>query len=179
MTPNRPMRREPATCPPSGVLSFARLAVINRGAQVPRIHVPHFVSVMSRVSPTLSKQERKLQVLYRLIGVPFHPAVALLAFVPYFFSWTGVASVLLGHLLITLFGVNIGYHRLLAHLSISCSKGLERALAALGVLNVQFGPAYWVAIHRRHHHMTDVPGDPHSPRDGFWKSHLFFLYPLT
>jgi stearoyl-CoA desaturase (delta-9 desaturase) len=129
--------------------------------------------------PVLSEHDRKLQQLYRLIGVPFHHAAALLAFLPYFFTWTGVASAVLGYLLIALLGINIGYHRLLAHRGISCSKGVERVLAALGVLNVQFGPAYWVAIHRRHHHLTDVPGDPHSPRAGFLKSHLFFLFPLS
>lgn len=133
---------------------------------------------MSSLSPVLSNHDRKLQQLYRLIGVPLIHAAALLAFVPYFFTWTGVASAVLGYLLIALLGVNIGYHRLLAHRSIACPKGVERALALLGVLNVQFGPAYWVAIHRRHHQLADSAGDPHTPRDGFWRSHLFFLFPV-
>lgn len=58
-------------------------------------------------------------------------------------------------------------------------QGWERFFALLGVLNLQFGPAYWVALHRRHHHLTDKAGDPHSPRDGFWRSHLFFVYPIN
>ena len=37
---------------------------------------------------------------------------------------------------------------------------------------------YWVANHRRHHHFSDRPGDPHSPRQNFFWSHMgwFLIY---
>lgn len=37
---------------------------------------------------------------------------------------------------------------------------------------MQRGPARWVAVHRRHHQMTDSLGDPHSPQSGFLYSHV-------
>ena len=34
-------------------------------------------------------------------------------------------------------------------------------------------PRQWVAVHRKHHAFTDVPGDPHSPvLLGFWRVQL-------
>ncbi len=32
-------------------------------------------------------------------------------------------------------------------------------------------------VHRKHHQYTDVPGDPHSPREGVWWSHILRLFP--
>ncbi len=72
-----------------------------------------------------------LQFIHLLAGVPFtFHLVACLAFIPYFFTWTGVASALLGYFFIAALGINIGYHRLLAHRGVSCSKGWERFFAA-------------------------------------------------
>lgn len=105
--------------------------------------------------------------------VAYH-LVALLAVVPYFFSWAAVALAVGGYA-IALLGINIGYHRLLAHKGIACSKRVEHVLAVLGVLAAQFGPAYWVAIHRRHHHHVDDASDPHSPRTGFLWAHMGWL----
>jgi stearoyl-CoA desaturase (delta-9 desaturase) len=36
----------------------------------------------------------------------------------------------------------------------------------------------WVATHRMHHHHSDEPGDPHSPRHSFFWSHMgwFLIY---
>jgi len=101
--------------------------------------------------------------------------LALLAFFPYFFSWTGVWLAVIGAF-VSSFGINVGYHRLLAHKGLSCSKKVEHCLALLGVMAYQFGPAYWVAIHRRHHQSTDVEHDPHSPRTGLWWSHIGWLF---
>ena len=74
--------------------------------------------------------------------------------------------------LITCFGITLGYHRLLTHRSYSCSKWLRRLLTWLGAGAMQRGPALWVAIHRRHHQMTDLHDDPHSPLAGFTHSHI-------
>jgi stearoyl-CoA desaturase (delta-9 desaturase) len=35
----------------------------------------------------------------------------------------------------------------------------------------------WVATHRQHHQFSDQPGDPHSPRNGFWWSHCLWFIP--
>ena len=41
----------------------------------------------------------------------------------------------------------------------------------LGASATQKGPLWWAGGHRRHHKYSDLPGDMHSPRDGFWYSH--------
>ncbi len=69
-------------------------------------------------------------------------------------------------------GINIGYHRLLTHRGFRCPKWLERALVLLGVCNLQEAPAYWVAVHRRHHQFADEDPDPHSPLISFFWSHV-------
>ena len=38
----------------------------------------------------------------------------------------------------------------------------------------------WVATHLEHHARSDRPGDPHSPRDGFWHAHMgWMIGPFT
>jgi stearoyl-CoA desaturase (delta-9 desaturase) len=104
----------------------------------------------------------------------FH-ALALLAFVPYFFSWTGVALVFIGNYVFGSCGVNIGYHRLLTHGSFKCSKWLEHLFALLGVCSLQDSPIRWVAVHRMHHQYSDQRPDPHSPLAGFLWGHVGWL----
>ena len=44
---------------------------------------------------------------------------------------------------------------------------------ALGALSVEGSPLVWCAVHRRHHELSDQPGDPHSPHlhgDGLWNT---------
>jgi fatty-acid desaturase len=100
------------------------------------------------------------------VFVVFH-LLALLAFVPYFFTWTGVALVLVGNYVFGGLGINIGYHRLLTHRGFRCPKWLERAFALLGVCALQDSPVRWVAVHRIHHQHSDTGADPHSPLVSF------------
>jgi fatty-acid desaturase len=72
-------------------------------------------------------------------------------------------------------GLAMGYHRLLTHRGYSTSKWLEYCIATCGTLALQGGPIYWVAVHRMHHRHTDKEGDPHSPRDGKWWSHIGWI----
>lgn len=82
-------------------------------------------------------------------------------------------ALLVGFYLLTCFGITLGYHRLLTHRSYACSVGLRRALVWMGAAAMQRGPARWVAVHRRHHQMTDIEGDPHSPSSsGFLYAHM-------
>ena len=89
--------------------------------------------------------------------------LALLALVPWFFSWSGVAWVLIGHHLFGMLGITLGYHRLLTHRGFSCPKWFEYTLALLGICSLQDTPARWVALHRKHHQHSDEQPDPHSP----------------
>jgi len=117
---------------------------------------------------------RGLNLKYAAGIVAVH-LVALLAFVPWFFSWTGVVLALLGLYVFGTLGINIGYHRLLTHRGLSCPRWLEHALACLGVCCVQDSPLVWVAQHRRHHQYADKACDPHSPLASFLWAHIGWL----
>ncbi len=104
----------------------------------------------------------------------FH-GLALLA--PWFFSWSALALTIGLHWLIGSLGICLGYHRLLSHRSLKVPKGLERLLVTLGALALQGGPIFWVSGHRRHHAYTEDPDqDPHSSAQGFWWSHIVWLF---
>jgi fatty-acid desaturase len=109
------------------------------------------------------------------IGLGIYHLLALLAFVPWFFSWTGVVAAVLGFYVFGVFGINIGFHRLLTHRSFNCPKWFEHVLAILGVCSLQGPPAFWVAAHRRHHHHADEQSDPHSPLVNFFWAHVGWL----
>lgn len=98
-----------------------------------------------------------------LVGFVVVHALALLAVLPWYFSWTGVVVFAIGLYVFGVLGINIGFHRLLTHRAFSCPLWLEHTFAVLGTSCLQFSPAFWVAIHRRHHHYADEELDPHSP----------------
>lgn len=110
-----------------------------------------------------------------VISISVVHLLALLVFVPYFFSWAGVVTFVIAHHLIGSVGICVGYHRLLTHRGFTCSKWLERFLALLGVCSLQDTPARWVAIHRMHHRYSDRRPDPHSPFVNFLWSHCGWL----
>ncbi|MGD0346838.1 MAG: fatty acid desaturase [Terracidiphilus sp.] len=72
-------------------------------------------------------------------------------------------------------GIGMGYHRLLTHRGYSTPKWLEYCITTCATLALQGGPIYWVGVHRIHHRYSDKGGDPHSPRDGKWWSHMGWI----
>jgi stearoyl-CoA desaturase (delta-9 desaturase) len=117
--------------------------------------------------------ERPAKIDWRYAaGVAGFHVFALLAFFPWFFSWTGVLLVPLGIYAFGTVGICVGFHRLLTHRSFSCPRWLERTFVILGTCSVMETPAYWVAIHRKHHQYADHEHDPHSPLRSFLWSHL-------
>jgi fatty-acid desaturase len=109
------------------------------------------------------------------IGLAAVHVFALLAFVPWFFSWTGVVLAFLGLYVFGALGISLCYHRLLTHRGFVCPKWLEHTFAILGLCCVQDTPARWVAIHRRHHEEADQQPDPHSPLVNFLWGHMGWL----
>ena len=109
------------------------------------------------------------------LTVGFYHLVALLAFVPWFFSWTGVVLAVLGAYMFGALGINLCYHRLLTHRGFVCAKWLEHTLAILGVCCMEDSPARWVAVHRRHHQHADERPDPHSPLVNFFWGHVGWM----
>jgi fatty-acid desaturase len=101
--------------------------------------------------------------------------LALLAFFPWFFSWSGVTLTVLGTFLTGSLGISLCYHRLLTHRGFRCRKWLEHTLAVLGCCALQDTPVRWVAVHRRHHQHADEQPDPHSPLVSFLWGHLGWI----
>ncbi len=101
--------------------------------------------------------------------------IAVLAFFPWFFSWTGVILLIVGILVFGLLGINLCFHRLLTHRGLVCPLWLERSFAFLGACCLQDSPPHWVAAHRKHHHYADDERDPHSPLVGFFWAHMGWL----
>lgn len=101
--------------------------------------------------------------------------VGLLA-APFYFTWKAVAIMALLHWLTGGIGVCLGYHRQLTHGSFSTYRPMRWLLALLGGLSGEGSALTWVANHRKHHAFSDQEGDPHSPRDGgFWSHMLWFI----
>ena len=103
-----------------------------------------------------------VMVIYHILAV-----IAL-----FHFSWKGVGVAAVLWFISGSLGIGIGYHRLLTHRGFRSPKWLEYCLAVCGTLALEGGPIFWVGIHRIHHQLTDREGDPHSPRDGKWWSHM-------
>ena len=116
---------------------------------------------------------RRVLWIYAAPIISIH-LLALLAFVPYFFSWTSVIVMLVSIEIYGL-GISLGYHRLLAHRSLTVPKWLEHGFAMFAACSLQDTPAKWVANHRMHHIHSDEQDDPHSPMVTFLWSHFEWL----
>ncbi len=94
---------------------------------------------------------------------------------PFYFSWSGLALAFLLHWMTGSLGICLGFHRLLTHTGLEVPVWLQRTPATIGTLAGEGGPISWTANHRKHHAFSDQVGDPHSPRDGKWWAHMFWL----
>ena len=93
----------------------------------------------------------------------------------WFALWTAVALYALRMFAITGF-----YHRYFSHKAFNTSRPLQFLFAVLGAASVQRGPLWWAAHHRHHHRHADTERDIHSPRHGFWRSHMgWFMTPRS
>ena len=91
------------------------------------------------------------------------------------FTWTAFAVSVFLYWMCTGLGISMGYHRLHTHRSYQVPRWMEYFFAICGALTLEGGPLFWVAVHRLHHQKSDQPGDPHSPRDGAFWSHMGWI----
>ncbi len=91
------------------------------------------------------------------------------------FSWQRLAVALVLYYIATGLGISMGYHRLHTHRSYRVPRLIEYFFALCGTLTLEGGPIFWVAVHRVHHQNSDLPGDPHSPRDGAFWAHMGWI----
>jgi stearoyl-CoA desaturase (Delta-9 desaturase) len=71
---------------------------------------------------------------------------------------------------ISVFITTIYLHRCLTHRGLELNRGLALLMHAHLSLFTGIKPREWVAVHRKHHHFSDMEGDPHSPLlFGLWR----------
>ncbi len=138
-------------------------------------------AAVAEANPAVSKLARPASVAgnkflwrYAITLAAMH-VLAGLAFVPALFVPASVAICVIG---VFLFGqgINLGYHRLLAHRSLVVPRWLEQSFVVLALCSLQDTPMRWVAAHRHHHKHSDERDDPHTPRAGFIWSHFGWLF---
>lgn len=83
--------------------------------------------------------------------------------------------------MLTMLGITVGYHRLVAHKAFQCVPLVRFMLLSLGAMAVQGPPINWVSNHRLHHQFSDQCSDPHSPNapnrglEGFLHAHILWM----
>src|ERR1700676_3170405 len=65
--------------------------------------------------------------------------------------------------LLTGLGLTVGYHRLFTHRAFSTGVVTSCAFIIMGSMAARGPMLSWVAMHRRHHELSDHEGDLHSP----------------
>ncbi len=124
--------------------------------------------------PTAQERRRLDNLSYWAIGWLALAHLACLA-APFTFTWTGLIVMVVLHWMAGSLGICLGYHRMLTHSGMKTYPWVRYTFATLGTLAGEGTPMDWVADHRKHHAHSDQEGDPHSPHDGSWWSHMFWL----
>jgi stearoyl-CoA desaturase (delta-9 desaturase) len=101
-----------------------------------------------------------------------HLGLLLVAFAPPSWPLLGLAA---ASYLVRMFGVTAGYHRYFSHRAYKLGRVAQFAMAWLAQTSAQKGVLWWAAHHRDHHRHADGDGDVHSPRRGFWWSHVGWI----
>jgi stearoyl-CoA desaturase (delta-9 desaturase) len=93
----------------------------------------------------------------------------------FFFTWPAFFVAIFLWWISGSLGIGMSYHRLLTHRGYKTPKWVEYFLTWCATLALEGGPIFWVATHRIHHQFSDEEGDPHSPIDGKWWSHMGWI----
>ncbi len=119
-----------------------------------------------------SSQRRGISWNTTVFMILFHLGAVAAFFV---FKWQALLVAILIWWISASLGAGMGFHRLLTHRGYKTPKLVEYFLTICGTLTIEGGPIYWVVTHRLHHAHADAPGDPHTPRDGGWWSHMGWI----
>jgi stearoyl-CoA desaturase (delta-9 desaturase) len=108
-------------------------------------------------------------------SVPF----LLVHLLPLLVVFTGISTTAIVLFCVTYFGrmflITAGYHRYFSHRSYRMGR-IPQFLMAFGAeTSAQKGVLWWAAHHRNHHQFSDTERDVHSPRKGFWWSHVGWI----
>ena len=132
-------------------------------------------SNLTPISPTTNlRPMTTMQYVSDSLFIMMHGALLFVLVFPV--TWKLVALALGGYVF-RMWAITIGYHRYFAHRSYKTSRVWQAVLAILGETTMQNGPIWWASVHRAHHKESDLPGDPHSPKQrGFWYAHTGWIF---
>ena len=71
--------------------------------------------------------------------------------------------------------VTAAYHRYFSHKTYKLNRFWQFVFAFQAQASAQKGVLWWAANHRHHHRYSDTERDLHSPRKGFWWSHVGWI----
>ncbi|MCB9558463.1 MAG: acyl-CoA desaturase [Deltaproteobacteria bacterium] len=71
-----------------------------------------------------------------------------------------------------MFLITAGYHRYFSHRAFRTGRAMQFLLALGAQLTIQRGVLWWAGHHRHHHKHADDDRDVHTPRRGFFWSHI-------
>ncbi len=74
-----------------------------------------------------------------------------------------------------MFFITAGYHRYFAHRSYKLGRVMQFLMAFGAMTSSQKGVLWWSGYHRHHHRYSDLAEDIHSPKKGFWWSHIGWI----
>ncbi len=108
-------------------------------------------------------------------SIPFILFHFTLIFLPFIDITAVDVAVCIGFYYLRMFFITAGYHRYFSHRSFKMSRIPQFFMAVGGTLAMQKGPLWWASHHRVHHKYSDTDLDVHSPKKGFWWSHLGWI----
>ncbi|KAJ2954855.1 hypothetical protein O0L34_g3172 [Tuta absoluta] len=88
---------------------------------------------------------------------------------------TAVFWYLFAHMTTTL-GVTAGVHRLWSHRAYKARWPLRLILMLANSMTLQGPIINWARDHRMHHRYSETDADPHNSKEGFWYSHIGWLF---
>ncbi len=123
-------------------------------------------------------QKRRLD-WFNILFVVVFPIIAISAAlwyaVEFGITWREVvASVVIW--MFTGLGITAGYHRLFSHKGYTAHPSVRAILAVLGAAAGQNSAIAWCSDHRFHHSETDTEGDPYDATQGFFYSHMGWIF---
>lgn len=108
---------------------------------------------------------RLLQIVTHLVALP------AIGWAIYVGEWMWLLTAWLTYWFIGIMGINVGFHRFLAHGAFKTYRPVEVFLMFCGIITTVGSPMAWTIVHRIHHIHTDTDKDPHSPQGiGVWKA---------
>jgi len=101
---------------------------------------------------------RLLQILTHAVAIPVGVWAVMEG------QWLWLLTAWLTYWVTGILGIDVGFHRFLAHGAFKTYRPIEAVLMFCGIVTTVGSPMAWTIVHRIHHIHTDDEHDPHSPQ---------------